>query len=590
MAKKKKLKLTQEQKEQIAQKKEIRGIFNRIGFYRVTGVEGKHFIYESKQSELDDIFILENVFLIVEYTIGEKYKEHLAKKKLLYDKILENPGAFIDFLLQDIRFDALREYFTQYVKPSYPNYAQIQLRIVYCSKVDVSDEYKNLINRVRYFDSYVVHYFKLLSAALKKSAITEFLDFLEIEHTNFGENISSSHLHSLSFEAYVLPEVKSFFKSGYKIVTFYMDPKSIISRAYVLRHEGWRKKISYNYYQRMVESNRISEIRRYLVNEKRVFVNNIVVTMSANDVDFYDQTGKLIEVTDDGQFINNDGEFKTKVVKLSIVDKPNCIGIIDGQHRVFAYHEGTDNYEETISKMREEQNLLVTGVVFPRNESEDERRKYEATLFKEINVKQQKIGSQLQQELAVMVDPFSIIAIGKDIISVLSESGPLGGRLERFSFETGMVKTPSIVSYGLKPLIKISDDNDSLYSLWNHPDKAKLKRVAEDKNYDLKREYVSFCAESIRNLFIGVKANMPSDDWKLYDPSDKKGLLSITFINGFLNLLRFIIERERKLYTPQDYISRLKGINSFPFRDYKTSHYRKMGEDLYNKVFKSAVN
>ena len=104
MTKKKKQKLTQEQKEQIAQKKEIRGIFNRIGFYRVTGIEGKHFIYESKQSELDDIFILENVFLIVEYTIGEKYKEHLAKKKLLYDKILENPGEFIDFLLKDTRF------------------------------------------------------------------------------------------------------------------------------------------------------------------------------------------------------------------------------------------------------------------------------------------------------------------------------------------------------------------------------------------------------------------------------------------------------------------------------------------------------
>ena len=235
--------------------------------------------------------------------------------------------------------------------------------------------------------------------------------------------------------------------------------------------------------------------------------------------------------------------------------------------------------------MREEQNLLVTGVVFPRNESEDERRKYEATLFKEINVKQQKIGSQLQQELAVMVDPFSIISIGKDVISRLSENGPLGGKLERYSYETGMVKTPSIVSYGLKPLIKISDDNDSLYSLWNHADKDNLKRAAEDKNYDLKREYVSFCVESIRNLFVGVKANMPSDDWKLYDPSDKKGLLSITFINGFLNLLRFIIEREGKLYTSQDYIRRLKGIKCFSFREYKTSHYRKMGEDLYNKVF-----
>lgn len=589
MTKKKKQKLTQEQKEQIAQKKEIRGIFNRIGFYRVTGIEGKHFIYESKQSELDDIFILENVFLIVEYTIGEKYKEHLAKKKLLYDKILENPGEFIDFLLKDTRFEALREYYTQNVKPSYPNYAQIQLRIVYCSKVDVSDEYKNLINRVRYFDSYVVHYFKCLSSALKRSSLSEFLEFLDVNQKCFGENVSSSQERSLSFKAQVLPEVKSRFKQGYKIVTFYMDPQSLLTRAYVLRHEGWKDRQGALYYQRMADTKRIAEIRKYLVSEKRVFVNNIIVTMSANDVTFYDGAGKLIEVTDDGKFKNNDGEVKTKVIEMTIADKSKCIGIIDGQHRVFSYHIGDDPYEEVISRLRREQNLLVTGIVFPKNEIEEERRKFEATLFQEINVKQSKISSQLQQELAVMVDPFSIIAIGKDIISVLSESGPLGGRLERFSFETGMVKTPSIVSYGLKPLIKISDDNDSLYSLWNHPDKAKLKRAAEDKNYDLKREYVSFCAEAIRNLFIGVKANIPAGNWKLYDPSDKMGLLSITFINGFLNLLRFIIEKDGKLYTSQEYINRLKGIDSFPFRDYKTSHYRKMGEDLYNKVFKPAV-
>ena len=99
--KKKRKKLTKEEKEQIIQKKEIRGIFSRIGFNRISGVEGKHFIYESKKSELDDIFILENVILLVEYTIGGKYKEHLSKKKILYDKILDNPECFIDFLIKN---------------------------------------------------------------------------------------------------------------------------------------------------------------------------------------------------------------------------------------------------------------------------------------------------------------------------------------------------------------------------------------------------------------------------------------------------------------------------------------------------------
>jgi len=587
MKKRKKQKLTPEQKEQNAQKKEIRGVFNKIGFQRIPGIEGKHFYYDGRQSELDDIFILENVLLIVEYTIGDKYKDHLAKKNLLYSKITNDPHSFIDFLLTDKHFESFRDYYEKNVKSVYPNNSQIQLRIVYCSKVDVSQEYRKSVNNIKYFDYYVVHYFKHLSSALKKSAINEMLDFLDIKQSNFGLNISTSQMRSSKFEAQVLPEVKSFFKQGYKIVTFYMDPESILNRAYVLRHEGWREKSSSVYYQRMASSKRIAEIRKYLAKEQRVFVNNIIVTMSANDVEFIDNSDKVIQVSDAGKILNNDAEFKTGTIKLSIADKHNCIGIIDGQHRVFAYHVGDDSYEQVISKLRKEQNLLVTGVVFPKNEMEEERRKYEATLFREINVKQAKISPQLQQELAVMVEPFSMISIGKDVISHLMEDGPLSGKLERFSFEKGKVKTASIVSYGLRPLIKMGEE-DSLFSVWNNADKDKMYTAQSDKNYALKNEYVKFCAESIRDLFIGVRKNLSDDDWKLYSPSDKKGLLSITFINGILNLLRFIIQNDKTIYTPEEYTKRLKSISGFDFRSYKTSHYRKMGEDLYNNLFKNS--
>lgn len=585
MVTKRKKKQTKEQKDQIAQKKEIRSILARMGFHRIPGVEGKHFEYDSRKSELDDIFILENVFLIVEYTVGENYKEHLAKKSIIYGKIMNDTADFINFLLKDSRFEGLRMYYEQDIKPCYPNLSQIQVRILYCSKVDVAQEYRDSINQIKYFDLYVLHYFKYLSAALKMSAINEMLDFLDIKQTDYGESITSHQTYSAKFEAYILPEVKSYFKNGYKIVTFYMDPQSILKRAYVLRHEGWREKSSSIYYQRMAEPKRIAEIRKYLVQEKRVFVNNVIVTMSANDVDFLDQSDNVIQVSDDGKIQNNEKEYKTGIIKLSIADKPNCIGIIDGQHRVFAYHVGDDSCESTISHLRKEQNLLVTGVVFPKNEQEEERRKYEARLFKEINVKQAKISSYLQQELAVMVEPFSLISIGKDIISSLAESGPLSGKIERFSFETGKVKTASIVSFGLKPLIKFGDEVDSLYCVWEKDDKEKMLTAQAESNYALKNEYVSFCVESIRNLFIGVKNNIPSDEWKQYTPSEKKGLLSITFINGFLNLLRCIIQNDKTLYSPEDYTKKLKGIGTFDFRKYKTSHYRKMGEDLYGSIF-----
>ena len=364
-----------------------------------------------------------------------------------------------------------------------------------------------------------------------------------------------------------------------------MDPESILKRAYVLRHEGWREKSSSIYYQRMASPKKIAEIRRYLAEERRVFVNNIIVTMSGKDVVFYDESNNIIQMDDSGQFIDVEPEVKTSVVQVSLKETCKSIGIIDGQHRLFAYHRDSDALESIISELRTEQNLLVTGIVFPKNEIEENRRKYEAKLFREINVKQAKIPSHLEQELSLMVEPFSITSIGKDILAKLTESGPLKGKLERYSFETGKVKSVSIVSFGLKPLIKIENSSDSLFAIWDNPAKDRLLDAEVNSDYQIRNDYIDFCVNAIRSVFIGVKANIPSEEWGLYSPKEKKGLLSITFINGFLNLLRFIIENERILYSKEVYIEKLKGLESFEFRSYKTSHYRAMGGDLYERFF-----
>ena len=302
MARRKRKKLTKEQKDQIAQKKEIRGVFTKVGFQRIDGVDGKNFTYDGRQSELDDIFVLENVILLVEYTVGAHYKEHLAKKSLFYQKVLADPKAFVSFLCLDSHFVRFKEYYDTKIKTRYPNLAQLHVRIVYCSKTEVSEEYRQSLKGIRYYDFYVAHYFKYLTDALRLSALNEMLEFLDVEASLFGKGISQSSKNNTVCKAYVLPEVKSFFKKGYKIVTFYMDPESMLRRAYVLRHEGWRERSSSVYYQRMANPNRITEIRNYLATEKRVFVNNIIVTMSASDVVFYDEKDNIIEMDDSGEF------------------------------------------------------------------------------------------------------------------------------------------------------------------------------------------------------------------------------------------------------------------------------------------------
>ena len=64
--------------------KEIREIMSRIGFTRLSGIDGKEFVYDGRTSELDDIFICENIILLTEYTIGDP---HILTKKIIYDKI-----------------------------------------------------------------------------------------------------------------------------------------------------------------------------------------------------------------------------------------------------------------------------------------------------------------------------------------------------------------------------------------------------------------------------------------------------------------------------------------------------------------------
>ena len=49
--------------EQNNQKKEIRAIMKNMGFKRLPYIDGKHFIYNDRKSEMDDIFINENIIL-----------------------------------------------------------------------------------------------------------------------------------------------------------------------------------------------------------------------------------------------------------------------------------------------------------------------------------------------------------------------------------------------------------------------------------------------------------------------------------------------------------------------------------------------
>ena len=84
----------EQKREQDQQAREIRTLMTNIGFSRVPGIDGKHFTYDSRESEIDDIFYYENIFVLTEYTIGDP-GIHLKEKKIIYDKINLNLNLLV---------------------------------------------------------------------------------------------------------------------------------------------------------------------------------------------------------------------------------------------------------------------------------------------------------------------------------------------------------------------------------------------------------------------------------------------------------------------------------------------------------------
>jgi len=573
-----KKKLTEQEKEQRQQRQEIRRLLHNIGFIRAPGISGKEFVYDGRTSEIDDAFHYENILLLVEYTTAVKPGEHLIKKKIIFDKINDSHIKFIEFLLNDSRFNKFSEYFKTSALNNYTK-KQIQLRILYCSRQPISMEHQDQVNNVGFLNYPIVKYFERIAKAIKRSSRYEFFDFLKIDYNKFSDNIKRGGFGgNTKFSGHILPEEHSNYKDGYKIISFYIDADSLMRYAYVFRRDGWNNVGTIGFYQRMFSADKIFKMRKYLYDKDRVFVNNIIAVLPKEKIKLYDNHKNEIRVGKDGDFETND-TISVQPAEVEIDNATNIIGIVDGQHRLYSYHEGTDKFEEKISKLRTVQNLLVTGILYPKTENKEKKLKFEAELFLEINSTQTNASSELKQDIELMIDPFSSTSIAKSILNKLNESGPLENLFERHFYEKGRLKTASIISYGLKPLVKF-DGDDSLYKMWTHPDKNILKK---QNDYELLSNYKEFCIDEIRKIFIGFKANVDSDSWSS-ERLVPKGILRVTAINGIINCLRLLIENN-KTGDKDYYKKKLKGIERFHFKDYKSSQYRKMGEEIYQKFF-----
>lgn len=542
-------------------KNEIRATFAAAGFSRVDGAADKQFTFDGVTSDFDDVFVMENVVVLAEYTITKESEisAHIKPKYILYEKIAKRQSDFIAFARgAPLNLEAALD--------SKFHNEHFRVVVLYCSLNTVKAELKDQIPYAKFLDYSVVRYFKLLTRTVKISSRNEVLAFLGISYSQFGDRAVMSNPPSREpFPGSVLPETHSNFPKGFKVVSFYIDPAALLSRSYVLRRDGWRERSGL--YQRMIIRGKIESVRKYLVEHKRVFVNNIIVTLP-------DST-KVLDKNDDT--IDPAIIKKTQAGTISIPFDFNSIGLIDGQHRVFSYYEGGTN-EKVIAPLRKQQNLLVTGIIYPPGVTQDEKTRFEAALFLEINSNQANAKSELKQAINQIIRPFTADSIARDVLDKLNDgTGALADKFARHYFETQFIKTTSVVSYGLRPLVRPSLPGP-IFSRWVDADKETFVAAENDA---ARKRYIDYCATEIAVFIAAAKSQLPSALWTT-DKKIKDRLLTPTVINGLIGAMRQAVEAG----VPIDFETlrtAFSGLEKFPFSTYTSSRYTVMSSDIYSK-------
>jgi DGQHR domain-containing protein len=557
--------LTPEQiqaRDQKAHEKAFILLFKKLGFRHINS-DGTEIRFMGRAGELDGIFIYENIILITEFTIGKPNTAHLLKKKPLYDYIQKNVPDFLDYAA-DIYDLALNEL--------YPLDSYV-IKILYVSKQEPSAELIDTCPTLGFLHGSNAKYFQALVKTIEQSARIEFLKFLGLEYENVGEAAITNRTSPLTYQGFLLPDSNSSYPRDYKVVSFYADPEHLIAKSYVFRRDGWRD--SAHLYQRVLITKKIRQMRRYLLQEGRVFVNNIIVTLPPET--------QLNEIGKNGKNLSKNDMGRVKAVEVQIPSGFDMVGLVDGQHRVFCYHEGSDPGEEQIRILRKRQNLMVTGIVFPAGTSEIERRSFEAKLFLEINDNQTGARSSLKQDIEVIIRPYSGIAIAKRIIQEMNKHGPYKGMLQTNFFDSPIkIKTSSIVSYGLRPLVKL-DGSDSLFYAWNKSEKLKLREIKNTEKNDLLEEYISYCVQSINDFLLQAKLSLPGYAWDL-ESSNKSPVLSLTAINGLFSCLRKIIADGQPIIKGH-HKNKLVNLAEINFGAFRSSQWQKLGAHIFENFY-----
>lgn len=564
-----KKKLTAEQKaaqlkkrKVLAFRKKIRSSFTDAGFTYFSTLD-KHFPIGTRTVELDYLFLYENIIVICEDNTKQKKDiDHIRNKNESFAEIRNNKTAFLNWLSNTFPEKATM------VKQYRPERYFLYYIYISQTELEITEDEKNRYSNLLFWDPETLSYFNRMAQCIQHSARYEIFRYLGLKNDEIG--FSGSEGGKTTIKAPIIyPQEATGLRNGVRVVSFMMSAEKLLRTSYVLRKDSWEE--SMFLYQRLIEKDKVKSIRAFLAQKGEAFYNNIIVALPDN-VTFEDDAGTPI-------LVENIGDFQH--CKLVLPDEMNSICIIDGQHRIFAHYEApaTEKYELQIAPLRRQLHLLVTGLIFPTEMKEPERKQIQRQIFLDINDNTKKVAPNVLTHIEMVKDPFSDIGLARRVIERLNKKRVFLNRFELSALDESKIKVASIIKFALRYLVTVTpaEGKTSLYAYWQGN-----KEAFQQKDEASLNDYIEFCANSIDLYFSAIRDAFKSS-WN--DPASK--MLSVISINGFI----IAFNRQLNKYGVSDYpfySSCLRKLsidfskNGFP---YTSSQYRKFSGRILAEAF-----
>ena len=546
-------------------KRKIVKIFTDAGFhYYPTNDQTMQIGY--RKVEVDALFVYENIWLLCEDTVhnNKHIREHIRTKNEAFGQIKSNLSSFITELtkLFPERASDLQKY----------DCSRIKTFGLYIPKEEVplSAEDYLLFSELKFVQPKTLNYFQWITQCIKHSAKNEVFRFLGLRNGDIGP-VSSSRESTSITAPIIYPKSFTGIKNDVRIVSFMMSAADLLNTCFVMRKDNWAESIWL--YQRLIDKNKIKSIRAFLETKGEAFFNNIIVGLP-DQVRFCDEKGEYKTIDKIGDLEGN--------CTLTFPKEMNSICVIDGQHRIFAHYEsGIDSkQEQTISKLRKELHLLVTGLVFPPEMSVEERARIQSEIFVDINSNAKPVPQNVLLHIRRMQKPIADDSLAQFVVEKLNKQGVFQNMLQISDLEGGKIKTASIVRFALRYLVTATpaEGKQSLFTYWNG-DKDAFKKL----NGTAIEEYVSYCASIINQYFKAIKTCF-IDQWS----DEQSKMLSVVVVNGFI----FALTRQLSINGVKDYdyyCNLFKPWNcdfSKEIFPYTSSQYRKFSTQILEEAFR----